>query len=102
MTDEEFLGFLVVNARTQTPQTLSQAATICREAANLTAKFHYRKGSSVSFLMKSGEMLTGTIERINQKTATVRVGPYRSWRVPMTMLKDPVTSSKIQEGDPVV
>ena len=54
------------------------------EADRIQAQFEI--GDDVTFAAKGRTRMTGTIEKLNQKTATVRQGPQR-WRVPYALLR---------------
>jgi uncharacterized protein YkvS len=43
-------------------------------------------GDTVSFTGRGGRTVTGTVEKINQKTVIVSEG-YTKWKVPASMLK---------------
>lgn len=50
------------------------------------AVFSFRKGDKVSFNTRSGETITGTVARVNQKTVTVNT-PNSQWKVSGTLLR---------------
>ena len=52
-------------------------------------------GDEVTFAARGGARMTGAIEKLNRKTATVRQGPQR-WRVPYGLLEPP--PGKAREG----
>ena len=54
------------------------------EADRIQAQFEI--GDDVTFKATGQTRMTGTIEKLNQKTATVRQGPRR-WRVPYALLE---------------
>ena len=58
-----------------------------RKARNKDAKSKLRVGMRVTFTGKYGAPETGTIKRVNRTRCVVDTGGFRTWTVPMTMLK---------------
>lgn len=52
----------------------------------LCAAKSFRKGDKVTFTGK-GTVLTGVVEKVNQKTVAVKTGPHQTWRVSPNLLK---------------
>lgn len=50
------------------------------------AAISYRVGDKVSFISRSGETVTGTVLKINQKTISLKSG-YTTWKVSPSLLR---------------
>jgi len=50
------------------------------------AAHSFNKGDKVKFTTRSGEIITGTVAKINQKTVTVNT-PNSTWKVSGSLLK---------------
>lgn len=50
------------------------------------AAHSFEKGDKVSFKTRSGETITGTVAKINQKTVTVNT-PISQWKVSGSLLR---------------
>ena len=52
------------------------------------AKSRLQVGQSVSFTTREGEVVDGTVEKINRKTVIVRQNPVRTWKVTPSILTE--------------
>jgi hypothetical protein len=56
-------------------------------ASGGTAAREFQRGDTVTFDDRDGRAVTGTIMRINQRTATIGTGDGGTWRVPFHLLR---------------
>lgn len=67
--------------------SISDAIRFARSQLATKAKFTLVKGSNVKFTSsRSGQIVTGTVEKVNRKFIIVRSG-LTNWRVPANMLE---------------
>lgn len=67
--------------------SISDAIRFARSQLATKAKFTLVKGSNVKFTSsRSGQIVTGTVEKVNRKFIIVRSG-LSNWRVPANMLE---------------
>jgi hypothetical protein len=67
-------------------RSMSQAVSIKFKEMQRVATVRFAKGDKVKFETRSGEIITGTVARINQKTVTVNT-PISQWKVSGSLLK---------------
>ena len=67
-------------------RSMSQAVSIKFKEMQRVATVRFAKGDKVSFDTRSGEVITGTVARINQKTVTVNT-PNSQWKVSGSLLR---------------
>jgi transcription antitermination factor NusG len=67
-------------------RSISQAVSIKFKEMQRVATVRFAKGDKVKFETRSGETITGTVARINQKTVTVNT-PTSQWKVSGSLLK---------------
>lgn len=63
-----------------------QAINYKMKEAQSRAVYSFRIGDKVSFTTRSGELIKGTVSKINQKTVTVNTSTS-TWKVSGTLLK---------------
>ena len=67
-------------------RAMSQAVSIKFKEMQRVATIRFAKGDKVKFETRSGEIITGTVARINQKTVTVNT-PNSQWKVSGSLLR---------------
>ena len=65
---------------------MSQAVSIKFKEMQRRATILFAKGDKVKFETRSGETITGTVARINQKTVTVNTSTSQ-WKVSGSLLR---------------
>ena len=65
---------------------LQEFADWVKSAAKFTTQITLRKGMPVQFTTRSGNIMQGTIMRINKNTASVST-PQGKWRVGLSLLR---------------
>jgi hypothetical protein len=69
---------------------------LIRSARHLTQLARFAVGMTVEFDTDDGRTVSGTVARVNQRTATI-VGPSGRWRVSPSLLRVPRAAQ--QKGD---
>jgi hypothetical protein len=67
-------------------RSMSQAVSIKFKEMQRRATILFAKGDKVKFETRSGETITGTVARINQKTVTVNTSTSQ-WKVSGSLLR---------------
>lgn len=68
-------------------RSVSQAVKAAYAMAQSRAKFSFCVGQSVGFTSRSGELVTGKVTKINQKTINVRTNTGMEWKVSPSLLR---------------
>lgn len=67
--------------------SVNQAVKAAYTMLQSRAKFSFYVGESVRFTTRSGELVTGKVVKINQKTITVRTDTGMQWKVSPSLLR---------------
>lgn len=68
-------------------KSISQATKAAYTMLQSRAKFAFYIGESVRFTTRSGELVTGKVTKINQKTIIVRTNTGTEWKVSPSLLR---------------
>jgi len=68
-------------------RSISQATKAAYTMLQSRAKFAFYVGESVRFTTRSGELVTGKVTKINQKTINVRTNTGMEWKVSPSLLR---------------
>jgi hypothetical protein len=87
MNINEVLTYISTQATPQEMARIVDAYKFRQDSLRRSAKAQYNRGDKVSWTnSRNGLTMTGTIEKLNQKTVTVRT-TQGLWRVSATLLK---------------
>ena len=68
-------------------KSISQATKAAYTMLQSRAKFAFYIGESVNFANRSGQLITGKVTKINQKTIIVRTNTGMEWKVSPSLLR---------------
>ena len=79
-------AILAGNFTAEEIRSISQAVSVKFKEMQRVATVRFAKGDKVTFTTRSGEVITGTVARIHQKTVTVNT-PNSQWKVSGSLLR---------------
>ena len=68
-------------------RSINQALKAAYTMLQSRAKFSFYVGESVNFADRSGQLITGKVTKINQKTINVRTNTGMEWKVSPSLLR---------------
>ena len=79
-------AILAGNFTAEEIRSISNAVSYKFKEMQRAATVRFAKGDKVSFETRSGEIVTGTVARVNQKTVTINT-PTSQWKVSSTLIR---------------
>lgn len=87
MNINDIIAYISTSASREDLNLIARAHRFRNDSLSRSAKFAFRKGDKVSWnSSRSGQTMTGTIEKLNQKTCSVMTNAGM-WRVSATLLR---------------
>ena len=80
-------AILAGNFTNEQLNSIGDAIRFARAQLGQQNKYTLRVGTKVKFTnSRSGQVITGDVQKINRKFVIVKTGPLNTWRVPANML----------------
>jgi hypothetical protein len=83
---KDVLEFVATRAGTHDLNAIVDILKMRRNALSYQALAKFRRGDRVAFKGRSGQTISGTVERVMQKNVRVKSDGGGTWRVPAHML----------------
>ena len=97
---KDVLEFVMTRAGNQDLNAIIDVLKTRRNTLSYQARAKFCRGSRVTFKGRSGQVISGTVERVMQKNVRVKSDGGGTWRVPAHMLSAVCRGSRRSVTDP--